>query len=609
MLVLRKPCSSQPQGGAQVNRSSLIGGVLDRLWLGNQHDGRCIISGLSAPPPSVASLTPTASGVAILSNGTLASSTIPAITTFPIVLFGFGYFNSSGGSWALCQLSSGGGGYLARLSLNSATAVELGLQIGFGTTRFTTITIPSSVGAMICMAAQIFSATDYRVYCNGQMASGTLSAGTMGSGFEQHVNAGGYINGGLLATGYGVGRSVPDEYLMELTLNHANVWAELIEPQQIYLPVAITATAYAPVGLAAETDTALALAGVSVLATGMASEADTALALAGQQIKATGLASEADTALALGGVQLLAVGLAAEADTALALAALQLQAVGLAAEADSALALAGVQILAAGMAEEMDTALALAPGAAPGATGLAVETDTAFALTALQLAAVGLAVETDAAFALTGAQLKAAGLASEVDTALALGAVQIGTTGLASETDSAFALVPFSPGGVGMAEEADTALALAAVQLRATGLASEADSALALTALQSKATGLALETDTALPLAGVQLKSVGLASETDTALGLSLFVPGGVGMAVETDTAFALAAVVIAPPDAAIQAGSSGGGARRGPHADEAANRRIKAMRDQEIHARNQQIIQAIVAMVTSGALDDMTVE
>lgn len=569
MLVLRKPCSSQPQGGAQVNRSSLIGGVLDRLWLGNQLNGRCIISGLSAPPPSVASLTPTANGVAILSNGTLASSTIPAITTFPIVLFGFGYFNSSGGSWALCQLQESGGGYLARLALNSATAVELGLQIGFGTTRFTTITIPSSVGAMICMAAQIFSATDYRVYCNGQMASGTLSAGTMGSGFAQHVNAGGYINGGLLATGYGVGRSVPDEYLMELTRNHANVWAELIEPQQIYLPVAITATAYAPVGLAAETDTALALAGVSVLATGMASEADTALALAGQQIKATGLASEADTALALGGVQLLAVGLAAEADTALALAALQLQAVGLAAEADSALALAGVQILAAGMAEEMDTALALAPGAAPGATGLAVETDTAFALTQVQLAVVGLAVETDAALALTGVQLKAAGLASEADTALALGAVQIGTTGMASE----------------------------------------ADSALALTALQSKATGLALETDTALPLAGVQLKSVGLASETDTALGLSLFVPGGVGMAVETETAFALAAVVIAPPDAAIPVGSSGGGARRGPHADEAANRRIKAMRDQEIHARNQQIIQAIVAMVTSGALDDMTVE
>lgn len=72
---------------------------------------------------------------------------------------------------------------------------------------------------------------------------------------------------------------------------------------------------------------------------------------------------------------------------------------------------------------------------------------------------------------------------------------------------------------------------------------------------------------------------------------------------------FGGAALTIGPPVPVTLDLSGGGGARRGPHADEAANRRIKAMRDQEIHARNQQIIQAIVAMVTSGALDDMTVE
>lgn len=46
-----------------------------------------------------------------------------------------------------------------------------------------------------------------------------------------------------------------------------------------------------------------------------------------------------------------------------------------------------------------------------------------------------------------------------------------------------------------------------------------------------------------------------------------------------------------------------------GPHAGRDRARRIQAMRDAAVRARNQEIIQAIVAMVTSGALDDVTVE
>ena len=239
-------------------------------------------------------------------------------------------------------------------------------------------------------------------------------------------------------------------------------------PSQLYAPVrklrpahltTITSTAYAPVGLAAETDTALALSGASVLATGMASEADTALALAAVQIKATGLASETDTALPLAGVQLLAVGLAAEADTALALAGLQLQSTG--------------------MAVEADTAFALAPGSAPGAIGIAVETDTAFALGGVQIAPAGLAAETDAALSLTAVQVSPTGLAFEADSALALAAMQIGAVGLASEVDTAFALSNTMGGPVGLASEADTAFALDAVQKMLVGMAVETDTALA----------------------------------------------------------------------------------------------------------------------------------
>jgi hypothetical protein len=605
MLVLRKPRSEQPQDWADIDRSTPAGKAISTLipFGGKNFD---LVTGTKVTFGAGGIIQPTPQGLTLRGSGASARASIPIdLSAHRILSLSFWmYWDTFANNDLLAMeftanTNSNNGGFHIDPN-NSTTAGTFQTVVGdSGVSSASSFGRPSAAqwhhyafvwdrsfvsgdgqpslrSAWVDAIAQT-TTTRVSTYATAtNFANSTLYFLSRGG---SSLLATGNLQNVVLRAGY---RLTDAEVLNEFQ----NPWSSLFEPQGILIPATIISTAYAP---GTEADTALALTGVQVRATGLSSEADTALALAALQIKATGLASEADTALALGGVQLLAVGLAAEADTALALS--------------------GVQILAAGMAQETDTALALAPGAAPGATGLAVETDTAFALTALQLAAVGLAVETDAAFALTGAQLKAAGLASEVDTALALGAVQIGTTGLASETDSAFALVPFSPGGVGMAEEADTALALAAVQLRATGLASEADSALALTALQSKATGLALETDTALPLAGVQLKSVGLASETDTALGLSLFVPGGVGMAVETDTAFALAAVVIAPPDAAIQAGSSGGGARRGPHADEAANRRIKAMRDQEIHARNQQIIQAIVAMVTSGALDDMTVE
>lgn len=604
MLVLRKPRSEQPQDWADIDRSTPAGKAISTLipFGGKNFD---LVTGNRVAFGAGGSIHPTPQGLTLRGSGASARASIPIdLSAHRILSLSFWMYwdtfanddllameftantNSNNGGFHIDPNNSGVAGTFQCVTGDSAasSASSFARPSGAAWHHYAFVWDrnvvsgsgqPSLRSAWVDAIAQTTTTRSSTYATATNFANSTLYFLSRGG---SSLLATGNLQNVVLRAGY---RLSDAEVLNE----YQNPWS-LFEPQGILIPATIISTAYAP---GTEADTALALTGVQVRATGLSSEADTALALAALQIKATGLASEADTALALGGVQLLAVGLAAEADTALALS--------------------GVQILAAGMAQETDTALALAPGAAPGATGLAVETDTAFALTALQLAAVGLAVETDAAFALTGAQLKAAGLASEVDTALALGAVQIGTTGLASETDSAFALVPFSPGGVGMAEEADTALALAAVQLRATGLASEADSALALTALQSKATGLALETDTALPLAGVQLKSVGLASETDTALGLSLFVPGGVGMAVETDTAFALAAVVIAPPDAAIQAGSSGGGARRGPHADEAANRRIKAMRDQEIHARNQQIIQAIVAMVTSGALDDMTVE
>lgn len=57
------------------------------------------------------------------------------------------------------------------------------------------------------------------------------------------------------------------------------------------------------------------------------------------------------------------------------------------------------------------------------------------------------------------------------------------------------------------------------------------------------------------------------------------------------------------------QESGGGGSKRQDPHPARTRNRRIDASRTAEIYARNQQIVQAIVALVTSGALDAMTAE
>ena len=147
-----------------------------------------------------------------------------------------------------------------------------------------------------------------------------------------------------------------------------------------------------------------------------------------------GLAQESDTAVAPNGVQLRGTGLASELDAAFALTGSAPGTVGVASEHDTALQLAAVQVLATGQADEADEALTLA-SARP--VDVAVEVDTAFAL----YTAVGLAEEHDSAFALDAFVVDAVGLALELDTALQLFPSQgSAPAGMAEEIDEALAL-------------------------------------------------------------------------------------------------------------------------------------------------------------------------
>ena len=164
-----------------------------------------------------------------------------------------------------------------------------------------------------------------------------------------------------------------------------------------------------------------------------------------------GLAAETDTALALSALQIAAAGRADETDTALALTSGASAPVGTAAETDTALALSTVQITAAGIAFETDAALAL-DASTPGVVGAAFETDTALALVGAQIVPVGVAVESSASLALAAVQAITAGMALEIDSGLSLTGSQLRTVGRADEIDAALSL---SAGSGGTASAAD----------------------------------------------------------------------------------------------------------------------------------------------------------
>lgn len=153
-----------------------------------------------------------------------------------------------------------------------------------------------------------------------------------------------------------------------------------------------------------------------------------------------GLATETDAALALTARKLRAVGLASETDTPLALTAKKARAVGLATETDAALGVTEAKARTVGLATETDTALTLGTQIVV-TVGLATETDTIFAVAIRKLRTVTLATETDAALAIRPAKQRIVGIATSGNAALALGTiVKRRAVGMGTETDTALAV-------------------------------------------------------------------------------------------------------------------------------------------------------------------------
>ncbi len=259
---------------------------------------------------------------------------------------------------------------------------------------------------------------------------------------------------------------------------------------------------------------------------GLAAETATALSLAPTQARPAGLAAGTDTALPRGAAR--PAGLAAETATALTLAG-SLPA-GLAVETAAALARAPVQTMVAGAAAEIATAL---PRGAARPAGLASASDTALTLASSLAAEVSIEVGT----ALPRGAARPVGLAAETGTALSLAAAQARSVGLAAETGAALALAGSLT--LGVSAETDAAAPLAAVQVRGAGVAAETGAALPLAAVQAQTVGLAVEVGAPLTLGAA--RTVGVAGSAEAALALAASVNEvAIGQASETNLVFAL---------------------------------------------------------------------
>ena len=317
------------------------------------------------------------------------------------------------------------------------------------------------------------------------------------------------------------------------------------------------------VGVATETDLALAIGGLKALGFTVAAETDSAqgvnpvrsalLGTAGEidigfaiphrKDKPVGVATETDASLALGRLKEQAIALAAEIDTTFPIPHRKDKPIGTAGETDAALALGPLKELLITLAGEADTTFAVSASRAK-TLGVAGETDTAFVITWTKAKPLGVAGETNSAFVVTWAKAKTLGLATEVDTALTVRPERLVPITLALELDTTFALVGEKARVIGIAGETDTALVVLTGGLSALlGVALETDSALLIGLDKARTLGIAPESDSAPVVRPVRLVPITLAAETDTALAIPHSKAVLLGIAAETDLALALVAV------------------------------------------------------------------
>jgi len=159
--------------------------------------------------------------------------------------------------------------------------------------------------------------------------------------------------------------------------------------------VAVTSTATASAN-GAGVVVSIGTAGGTLVTIGIATETDSALAIAGRKDVAVGQAIETDSALAISASRDVAIGLALETDAALAIVPVKDVLVGLAIDVDQALPIGAARDIPIGQALEISSALQVGVSR-DLLLGLAVESNQALPVLGEKIVVVGIAIETDTA--------------------------------------------------------------------------------------------------------------------------------------------------------------------------------------------------------------------
>lgn len=222
----------QPQGFVRVNRAHPLASCLDGLYLGVDLRPRDLIGRIGQiqmPTGSGLSVTPGIAGLGITNDSTAImemTAMSPERTSLPMVavsvgwLYGVGAFPPNALSLAYSPWP-----YFSLTYTGSQVRMTIkGRPPSTARSVYVTPNGPGS-GLPICVLAQIFSRTDYRLYVNGSMASGSSDFGEFAGYTHLSSPNTDAVTGSVALSGIGFGRSaLTDTQALDLTRNPARLW-------------------------------------------------------------------------------------------------------------------------------------------------------------------------------------------------------------------------------------------------------------------------------------------------------------------------------------------------------------------------------------------------
>lgn len=240
---IRRAWTQQPQEAVRPDMSHPLTRCLQHLWLPTSEQPIDLISGTqSAHNAPGITLGLTERGPAILGQsdaaGSFALRTRPA---YPSVIVSYGWMNVNNGFYFL---NCGSMGNYALLSVTGLGATGLSLSRNYGTHRSVVAPTTRPPGALRCTIAVIYSGTDYRLFADGEKATGTASFGTATGPWMQNLApVGATCPGGVHLLGVGSGIDAPDDdTALEISANPSLLW-QMLEPRRIWVPRAGAAPA------------------------------------------------------------------------------------------------------------------------------------------------------------------------------------------------------------------------------------------------------------------------------------------------------------------------------------------------------------------------------